>query len=72
MIVALALFLRAQVNYHYERQHYLNERDQRIESIYRRAALEGRPPEETGGLRIAASNRHLILQEAEAVETSPK
>ncbi|MET0658280.1 MAG: hypothetical protein ABW110_09025 [Steroidobacteraceae bacterium] len=64
-IVGVALCLRAQVNYNLQRQHYLDVRDQRIESRFMEAALAGKPPAETGGFTIAASNRILIEQEAE-------
>ncbi|HEX6100445.1 MAG TPA: hypothetical protein VF432_29290 [Thermoanaerobaculia bacterium] len=65
-LVALALCLRAQLSYNVERQQALNERDQRIQSQFMEAVLADRPPEETAGFTIAASNRLLYKQEAAA------
>lgn len=66
--VGVALSIRAQVYYYFQRQRYLDERDLRIEQQYLGAALAGRPPEETAGFTIAESNRSLIEQEAAAVQ----
>jgi hypothetical protein len=70
-IVGIALCLRAQVNYNFQRQSYLEMRDKRIEERFMEAALAGKPPEETGGFTIAASNRILIREETEIAAWVP-
>jgi len=72
VIVAIALCLRAQIAYNLQRQQSLSDRDRRIESMFFEAVLADKPPDETAGFTIAASNRMLFRQEVAASEAQPE
>jgi len=65
-LVAIVLCMRAHLSFTMEREQALNVRDERIQSQFMGAVLADRPPEETAGFTIAASNRILYKQEAAA------